>query len=70
MRKETQLVTRVGIQGLPVSPVKVAKEYSIAVGVIAREGVRITCREFRAKAQKKLEGSAVDQAVRPIQVRH
>lgn len=54
LRNETQLVTRVDIQGLPVSPVKVANGYSIAVGVIAREGVNITCRDSRPKAQTNM----------------
>ena len=54
LRNKTQLVTRVNKQGFPVSPVKVANGYSIAVGVIAREGVNITCTDFRAKAQKNL----------------
>ena len=54
LRNETQHVTRVDKQGVPVSPVKVANGYNIAVGIIVREGVKITYTDFRAKEQKVL----------------
>jgi hypothetical protein len=40
------VITRVEKQGFPISPVKVAKGYNIAIGAIAQDGVKITCIDF------------------------
>ena len=45
------VVTRVDKRGVPISPVKVASGYITVVGAIVREGVDITCMDFRAKDQ-------------------
>jgi hypothetical protein len=49
-----RVITRVDKQGFHVSPVKATKGYTIAIGAIARDGVKITCMDFWKEGQRNL----------------
>jgi hypothetical protein len=47
------VITRVDKQGFPIHPVKNGK-YNITIRAIARDGVKITCMDFREQGQENL----------------
>jgi hypothetical protein len=55
------VVTHVDDQGVPVLPQKVASGYSTTIGILVRNGVKITCVDLRSIENTKVREDILDQ---------
>lgn len=57
---EIQVVTAISADGVPIEPLHVARTYNTSIGLIVRQGVRITCKDLRSKDNKILMNALLD----------
>ena len=57
---EIQVVTAISADCVPIEPLHVARTYNTSIGLIVREGVRITCKDLRSKDNKILVNALLD----------